>query len=574
MQTMSHLKEFKVHFFASNVHEDNMPRLHPPRTMKSCWFPSLPLLPPTQIRAQFKLAIAHVNDHHSRVADGSFAICDIPPCVTLPDAPHGQDPHDRITVKHGGSPRLVTLHKLFDANDLLTLHAGDATAKANQNTLGNICCKVSRSKVDAEMTNFACFDATTLGNHEFDFGDTALAEFIALLQNSACATPTTVLSAKFVSEVSPVLSLTESSVTWTFGDERVGVISISITTQNTKNFSMADERTSFSDTVAVVETEIAALVVNKIVLLSHIESQKNVCKLASIPGVDVTVEGHSHLLLGKPIVATNPGESSPRKVCDAWIVQAWEHGHVWGLLEIDFDAAGLVGNCTGGPKFPIDGVTCVPDFVPKSTVALTTFLEETDAKVVAFAASVVTARTGGVAAPVCQSVAAVAEGEGKMFSFRVHLSGGGGWLLCACGGWFSTMWWSAGRVCGLVWWCWGCETVLIAAVADFRTTLHPSLALAFLVVVVGGWLSLVANLVVCCPQCFFLFCKFSAFHPHVCKRPLVTSHATAHPTLAHGCCYYPPLFVKAYCGPAGHRNLCVCSEAASSDIVIIILFCE
>ena len=168
MQTMSHLKEFKVHFFASNVHEDDMPRLHPPRTMKSCWFPSLPLLPPTQIRAQFKLAIAHVNDHHSRVADGSFAICDIPPCVTLPDAPHGQDPHDRITVKHGGSPRLVTLHKLFDANDLLTLHAGDATAKANQNTLGNICCKVSRSKVDAEMTNFACFDATTLGNHEFD----------------------------------------------------------------------------------------------------------------------------------------------------------------------------------------------------------------------------------------------------------------------------------------------------------------------------------------------------------------------------------------------------------------------
>ena len=95
-------------------------------------------------------------------------------------------------------------------------------------------------------------------------------------------------------------------------------------------------------------------------------------------------------------------------------------------MEIDFDAAGLVGNCTGGPKFPIDGVTCVPDFVPKSTVALTTFLEETDAKVVAFAASVVTARTGGVAAPVCQSVAAVAEGEGKMFSFRVHLSGGGG----------------------------------------------------------------------------------------------------------------------------------------------------
>src|SRR5690606_12137663 len=64
------------------------------------------------------------------------------------------------------------------------LHAGDAlTGTLYFNRAGEI------GEADAALMNTVCFDAFTLGNHEFDKGDTQLAQWLELLHSRECRTP-------------------------------------------------------------------------------------------------------------------------------------------------------------------------------------------------------------------------------------------------------------------------------------------------------------------------------------------------------------------------------------------------
>jgi 5'-nucleotidase/UDP-sugar diphosphatase len=67
---------------------------------------------PAAIDAQFTLTVAHMNDHHSHLAEESFSIdiTDLPEGVTLPPPPEGES-YDEVTVKYGGFPRLVAMYK-------------------------------------------------------------------------------------------------------------------------------------------------------------------------------------------------------------------------------------------------------------------------------------------------------------------------------------------------------------------------------------------------------------------------------------------------------------------------------
>jgi hypothetical protein len=83
------------------------------------------------------------------------------------------------------------------------LHAGDAL-------VGTSLFSVYGGVADAEMMDAVCFNAFALGNHEFDDGDAALAEFITILRNSTTCL-TSVLAANLVSRSdSPLLALQQS----------------------------------------------------------------------------------------------------------------------------------------------------------------------------------------------------------------------------------------------------------------------------------------------------------------------------------------------------------------------------
>jgi 5'-nucleotidase/UDP-sugar diphosphatase len=313
----------------------------------------------------FELNILHVNDHHSHLRESDF---DLEPqfLSTAVDK-------SALSVKYGGFPRLVALSRSLEATlpNVLKLHAGDAL-------VGTSLFSVYRGVADAEMMDAVCFDAFALGNHEFDDGDAALAEFITVLRKSTTCPDTSVLAANLVpGPDSPLLALQQSGVIapyviQSFGDQQVGVIGIDIRNKTLLS-SSPDEGTTLLDereTAIAQVTELTALGVNKIVLLTHIGLAKDLEWMAGIEGVDVVVGGDSHTLLGAdvapvfmaqgeyPTVTTTQRQSDGRTVC---VVHAWEYAHLMGHLEVGFDDLGNVLSCGGSPIVPFEVNAAAPD---------------------------------------------------------------------------------------------------------------------------------------------------------------------------------------------------------------------
>src|SRR5690606_35811958 len=127
-----------------------------------------------------ELTILHINDHHSNLDSKSKTL-------RLTNA---AGERVAVAVDAGGFPRVTAAFADLAArsDNVLKLHAGDALTGtlyfAHAGALG---------EADAAMMNTVCFDAFTLGNHEFDKGDTQLGNWLALLNSGQCQTP--VLSA-------------------------------------------------------------------------------------------------------------------------------------------------------------------------------------------------------------------------------------------------------------------------------------------------------------------------------------------------------------------------------------------
>src|SRR5690606_14764147 len=91
-----------------------------------------------------------------------------------------------VSVDAGGFARVTAAFAELAAGggNVLKLHAGDAlTGTLYFSHAGEL------GEADAAMMNTVCFDAFTLGNHEFDKGDTKLREWLDLLNSGQCQTP-------------------------------------------------------------------------------------------------------------------------------------------------------------------------------------------------------------------------------------------------------------------------------------------------------------------------------------------------------------------------------------------------
>jgi len=354
-----------------------------------------PTLPPTP-GIPTDLTILHMNDHHSHLEEDDF---DIEVAELPEDFPVLEGEPEEIEVLFGGFPRLVSLVKqltdeaLDEGKEVLKLHAGDAL-------VGTIFYSLFEAEADAAMMNQICFDAFALGNHEFDDGDSNLAEFIQKLQEpSGCPLATPVLAANLVpSSASPLVQLTEdgalvSHVIKTLGNgEQVGIIGIDIANK-TMFSSQPDEGTILLDERETAEAQVALLTaqgIDKIVILSHIGYENDISWMAEIDGVDVVVGGDSHTLLGEvgstakgfpggayPTLKASPSGGT---VC---VVQAWEYAHGVGKLDVSFDEFGHVVSCMGETLLPFDSVQFDPALDDETAGLLTSYIEATYPSMVA-----------------------------------------------------------------------------------------------------------------------------------------------------------------------------------------------
>lgn len=303
-----------------------------------------------------ELTILHINDHHSHLEEKTATL-------RLRNAAGEQV---MVGVSAAGFPRVTSaVAELARQNEnVLKLHAGDAlTGTLYFSKAGEI------GVADAAMMNTVCFDAFALGNHEFDKGDTTLAQWLKLLHSGNCRTPVISANVRFGADSAMHPSRAPVQVKpYTIverGGHRIGIVGLTIA-EKTKVSSQPDPDTIFEDETTAAQRaidELRAQGIDKIVLLSHIGYPYDKRVLAALSGVDVVISGDSHTLLGPDSLA-DYGVGSPAgpygetltnrdgdRVC---IAQAWEYAQVVGELRVTFDEEGRVTGCGGRPHVLID----------------------------------------------------------------------------------------------------------------------------------------------------------------------------------------------------------------------------
>jgi 5'-nucleotidase len=298
-----------------------------------------------------ELTILHINDHHSTLDSKN---------KTLKLSAGGAAAQD-VTVDAAGFPRVATAIAELAAQSthVIKLHGGDAqTGTLYFNRAG------ADGEADAAMMNTVCFDAFTLGNHEFDKGDSGLKAFIDRLHAGSCKTPVLSANVNFgansAMHPSRAPGLVSPSTVVERGGQKIGIVGLTIAGK-TKASSSPDADTTFEDEAVAAQREIDRLRaqgINKIIVMSHIGYDYDKQVIAKLTGVDVVVGGDSHTLLGPDTLSTTgvgtPGGAYPTRLADrdgknVCLVQAWEYAQVVGELKVSFNAKGEVTSCNGTP---------------------------------------------------------------------------------------------------------------------------------------------------------------------------------------------------------------------------------
>jgi 2',3'-cyclic-nucleotide 2'-phosphodiesterase (5'-nucleotidase family) len=186
---------------------------------------------------------------------------------------------------------------------------------------GNTWSNLFEGKPVIEVMNAMRFDAMAVGNHEFDFGKTVLMERIKDANFPVLAANVTGLDALKPYTVKEVDGI------------RVGIIGVVTEETPTATHPRNVEGLTFMPVSATVERCIAELKneADIIVVLSHLGYNADMALASAVKGIDVIVGGHSHTKGVKQIT-----------VGSTVIVQAWEHGLVLGVLDLDVESGRVV----------------------------------------------------------------------------------------------------------------------------------------------------------------------------------------------------------------------------------------
>jgi len=276
--------------------------------------PSLGLFNP-----EFNLRIIHSNDHHAHLEP-----------VTVNDK------------ELGGIVRRKTLIdslKTKNSQETLLLDAGDIFQ-------GTLYFNQYLGQADLPFYNQMNYQAVTLGNHEFDRGQTVLANFIKKAKFP-------MLSANLeIAPNSPLAGLVKPWVILSVKGKKIGVFGL--TTEATANMSSPGEGVRFTDAIQAAKKAVSELKkqgVNKIIGLTHIGLESDLELAKTVNDIDIIIGGHSHTPLGSmpnakqpyPIVETTPkGEK-------VLVVTSWEWGKYLGDLEVKFNRRGEVTSWKGIP---------------------------------------------------------------------------------------------------------------------------------------------------------------------------------------------------------------------------------
>jgi 5'-nucleotidase / UDP-sugar diphosphatase len=281
-----------------------------------------PLAPRATAEAPFTLTIIHTNDVHDRVD----------PVTAYNNTCTAKD----RALKHcyGGYARLMTLIQRLrkSSKNPLVLSGGDQFQ-------GSLFYRTYKGRLAARAMNLMGYDASAIGNHEFDDGPAVLARFIRAVNFPLVAS-------NIDASGEPALSgVIRPFATLHVDDEKIGIVGY--TTEDTAELSQPGKRVRFMRAESALTGAIAFLRsqgIDKIVAVSHAGFARDKHVASTVEGIDVIVGGHTNTLLSNtvrgadgpyPVVVKSPAGKP------VLIVQAYAFSRYVGKLEVTFDGAGV-----------------------------------------------------------------------------------------------------------------------------------------------------------------------------------------------------------------------------------------
>lgn len=238
---------------------------------------------------------------------------------------------------------------------------------------GTIFYNAWKGSAEIMAMNALGYDATTLGNHEFDRGPAELGralrgepvEIAGTVYPTEKPRPPIVVTNIDVSAEPALRGLFAPSVVLERGGERFGILGV--VTEDVPAISSPGPRVRFLDAVSSVQAEadrLRAAGINKIILLSHSGYPVDLERAPRWRGIDLIVSGHDHALLGDPVAveAVAPGQGEwvkgpyPTVTAGAdgvpvLVVSGYEWGRWLGRLKVDFDERGIIQQWEADPMF-------------------------------------------------------------------------------------------------------------------------------------------------------------------------------------------------------------------------------
>ncbi|KKO54549.1 choice-of-anchor I family protein [Paenibacillus sp. DMB20] len=274
----------------------------------------------------WKLTVMHTNDTHAHLADVA---------------------------------RRATLVKQVrsEARNTLLVDAGDVFS-------GDLYFTKWFGLADLAFMNYMGYDAMTFGNHEFDQGTKALAEFVAKAKFPLVSSN---IDFSKDSHIAPLLKnpaiinkdqTTENAGVYPYvilevDGRKIGVFGL--TTEDTAETSSPGKDVTFRNAAEATRETVEAIGKegpNIIIGLSHLGYARDKGLAEAVEGIDLIVGGHTHTKLETPEVVTDSRYHTPTV-----IVQANEWGKYLGRVDLAFDKHGVVqtGPELGGRLIPVDG---------------------------------------------------------------------------------------------------------------------------------------------------------------------------------------------------------------------------
>jgi 5'-nucleotidase / UDP-sugar diphosphatase len=298
----------------------------------------------------YTLVILHTNDTHARILqfDSNGNNC--------------SDAKVAAGQCFGGVARRATIINQVRADNpnVILVDAGDQFQ-------GTLFYTFYKGAPMAKFMNMLGYNVMTFGNHEFDDGPLALADFLKSLDFP-------MVSSNVSTANEPILAgLVKPYEIMEIGGRKVGIIGY--TTPDVPELSKPGDNIIFEDidsSVVRAVSELQAQNVNIIIALSHAGFARDMELATSVAGVDVIVGGHTHTLLSNtdpsaagqyPMMVTSPADE-PVLVVTA---QAW--GKYLGELEVKFDDGGVVEEWEGNPVL-------LDSTVPEEPVVLSAAMAE------------------------------------------------------------------------------------------------------------------------------------------------------------------------------------------------------